>query len=547
MMNRILFALGLVALLLSFPSAGHAQIIDDLTDRSISLSAPVKSVAGKQANISLSSPEIERAFNGVVAQGTTSAASFKGWIRFEANGAWTDWRDLHIVRSATSGAFVAGYRDEIYRENQRFELRFEVDAGAEFRIFDAGVFDNREDEDRKSQKGETPGLAGKTSGHIAPPPLITRAEWGAAPFIRGNPSPLAPSGYEYLTFHHAAGFRATTIEEGKAQVKAIQDLHQNIRGWSDIGYQFLIDRGGHLYQGRPFLDGSTTLEEVPQLALGAHVGGHNTGNIGVSILGCYHPPEGSYCEDYITPEAMNTYITLFAFLSERYGVAPELIRGHRDFSSTACPGDNNYPLLGGLRTNVYTLLATGNAAVGEASLAAAADAEGVVHLAWEFLIDLGIVSYRIERTAGGITTNVFEGNGAEAAAFVDAGLSKPGMATYALYAQNASGREQKLAEAEVAVAEPGGFVLTDNFPNPFSDRTTIRYFLEKSGVVKVRVYDVSGREVRSLVDEFKKKGQWYFTPFDAGDLPSGPYFYRISVDGFAGEIFDKTRTLIVVR
>jgi len=547
MKHPLLFFVCILALVSLARQESQAQIIDDLTNRSVTLSPPRSSLAGKQANFTLSGPVIERAYNGVVVQGSTSATSMKGWIRFGVGGAWSDWENLHIVYSATDDAFVAGYRAELYRVDQAFELRFEVDAGATFNIFDAGVFDNREDEDRKTNKDQGPGIAGKKVGHITPPHLITRAEWGASPFIRGNPVPLAPSGYEYLTFHHAAGFRATTIEEGKAQVKAIQDLHQNIRGWSDIGYQFVIDRGGHLYQGRPFLDGSTTLEQVPRLALGAHVGGHNTGNIGVSLLGCYHPPEGPTCEDYITPEAMDTYITLFAFLSERYGVAPELIRGHRDFSPTACPGDNNYPLLSGLRANVTTLLTTGNAAVGQASIAAAADPEGVVHLSWDFQVDLGIVSYRIERTVDGVTTNVFSGTGAEAASFVDAGVSKPGMASYALYAQNASGREQELATMEVTIAQPEDFLITYNFPNPFSGQTTIRYFLKQSGIVKLRVYDVTGRQVRSLVNEYKKKGQWYFAPFDAGRLPGGPYFYRISIDGFAGEIFDKTRTLIVVR
>ncbi len=504
-------------------------------------------MAGKRTTITLAGPRIEADFNGVVVQGTTTAADLKGWIRFEVDGTWGDWRPLHVVRSATDSVFVAGFREEVYRRDQRFELRFEVEAGETLHLHDAGVFDNRKDEDRQQQGGQMAGLAGKKKGHIIAPPLITRDEWGAAPFIRGNPVPLANPDYEYLTFHHAAGFRATTVEEGKAQVKAIQDLHQNIRGWSDIGYQFVIDRGGHLYQGRPFLDGSTTLEQVPLLALGAHVGGHNTGNIGVAILGCYHPPEGTFCTDVITPEAMATYINLFAFLSERYGVEPERIRGHRDFSSTACPGDNNYPLLGGLRSDVAQLLVTGNAPLGEATLAAATDTEGVVHLSWGFLLDLGIASYRIERTINGHTEVVFEGTGAESAAFVDAGVSQPGTVLYELYAANEAGRAQRLATAEIDIPESDRFVLAGNFPNPFSDQTTIRYFLKQTGIVTIKVYDTTGREVRTLLNQFQKRDRWYTARFDAGDLPSGPYFYRILVDGFAGIIYDRAHLMVVVR
>ncbi len=538
----------LFGLLLFLIAPARAQILHDLTDRTVTLSAPQTTRTGKRAEVTLSAPAIRDAFNGVVVQGFSTDPDVKGWIRFGADGVWGEWLPLRVVHSATGGDFVAGYRGSVFRENQRFELRFEVSPDAEFVIRGAGVFDNREDDDARAREGGglVP-LPGKKTGEIIPPPLITRAEWGAAPFIRGNPVPLANPDYRYMTFHHAAGFSATTKEEGLRQVKAIQDLHQNVRGWSDIGYHFAIDRGGRLYQGRPFLDGSTSLEEVPVLALGAHVGGFNTGNIGVVILGCYHPPEGSFCNEVITPEALNTYITLFAFLSERYGVAPELIRGHRDFSSTACPGDNNYPLLPGIRADVAKLLLTGNAPVGEAALAAEADEDGVVRLQWEFVADFGIVSYRIERTFEGVTTVVYEGEGALPATFVDAGISEPGVVLYELYAQSNTGRDQLLTAVEVIVGVPEQYTLADAFPNPFNGQTTLRFFLERDGIATLRVYDAAGREVRTLVDGFRKGGQWYTERFDASDLPGGVYFYRLRVEGFAKTDFDKTGTLVLVR
>ncbi|WP_456427987.1 N-acetylmuramoyl-L-alanine amidase [Rhodocaloribacter sp.] len=542
---RLPLLFGLFLLLIA---PARAQILHDLTDRTVALSAPQTTRTGKRAEISLTAPTVDEAFNGVVVQGFSSDPDFKGWIRFEADGAWGEWLPLHVVRSATGGDFVAGYRGDVFRERRRFELRFDVVAEASFSITGAGVFDNRKDDDYRAREGGgiVP-LPGKKTGEIIPPPLITRAEWGAAPFIRGNPVPLANPDYKYMTFHHAAGFSATTKEEGIRQVKAIQDLHQNVRGWSDIGYQFAIDRGGRLYQGRPFLDGSTSLEEVPVLALGAHVGGFNTGNIGVVILGCYHPPEGSYCNEVITPEALDTYITLFAFLSERYGVPPELIRGHRDFKNTACPGDNNYPLLPGLRADVAKLILTGNQPLGEATLAAATDADGVVTLEWAFLADFGIVSYRIERTFEGVTTVVYEGEDAVPARFVDAGVSKPGVVLYELYARSATGREQLLTAVEVVVGVPERYTLADAFPNPFNGQTTIRYFLERDGVATLRVFDVTGREVQTLVDTFQKGGQWYAARFDASGLPGGVYFYRLRVEGFATTDFDKTGTLVLVK
>ncbi|GIV61571.1 MAG: hypothetical protein KatS3mg044_0437 [Rhodothermaceae bacterium] len=526
-------------------SPATGQILHDLTERTVPLSPADPVVAGKRATLTTASPAVEEPFNGVVVQGYASDPDVKGWIRFEERGGWGAWQSMRLIRSATDGTFAGGYRDEIYRSGQRFELRFEFTAGTSFHLVGAGVFDNRNDEDRQAAGGIVPRY-GKKTGHIIPPPLITRAEWGAAPF-RGTPSPLAPNGYEYMTFHHAAGYSATTKEEGIRQVKAIQDLHQNVRGWSDIGYQFLIDRGGHLYQGRPFLDDATSLEEVPALALGAHVGGHNTGNIGVSLLGCYHPPEGSFCQEVITPEALETYIVLFAFLSERYGVEPELIRGHRDFSSTACPGDNNYVLLPSLREDVAQMLLTGNAPLGQAVLAASVDAVGVVRLAWEVVADNGIAGFRLVRVIDGTPEIIYESQAALPDLIADEGVRRPGTVRYELYAFDATGRTQLLASTEVVVETPDRFTLAEAFPNPLRDRATIRYFLERDGFVDLRIHDATGREVRRLVDAYQRRGQWYTVPFDATDLPAGVYFYRLRVEGFAGIDFDRTGTLVLVR
>ena len=74
--------------------------------------------------------------------------------------------------------------------------------------------------------------------------------------------------------------------------------------------------------------------------IGAHVGGANTGNIGVCLLGCYHPPETS-CFQTITQESRQSIVELFSWISDTYGQSPAVLLGHRDyFGTTACPGDN---------------------------------------------------------------------------------------------------------------------------------------------------------------------------------------------------------------
>ena len=72
--------------------------------------------------------------------------------------------------------------------------------------------------------------------------------------------------------------------------------------------------------------------------------------------------------------------------------------------------------------------------------------------------------------------------------------------------------------------------LGQNYPNPFNPETTIRYALPQAGNVRLAVYDLLGHEVAVLVDEPKPAGH-HTTRFDAGDLPSGAYVYRLQAQG----------------
>ncbi|MGA7304795.1 MAG: N-acetylmuramoyl-L-alanine amidase, partial [Rhodothermales bacterium] len=318
-------------------------------------------------------------------------------------------------------------------------------------------------------------------------------------------------------------------------------------GWSDIGYHFILDQSGRVYQGRPFLDESIKFKDGPPLALGAHVGGSNTGNIGVSVLGCYHPPEGSGCRDMLSPAALDSLVTLFAFLSETYGVTPSIIRGHRDYSSTACPGDNNYKLLPQIRKRVADLLVTGNRPVGTASLNATVNPDGVVNLDWQFLTDRGITGFTIERVTPDGRTVLFSGESAQDMTLTDDEVPTTGEVRYVLTASNSDGRSQELASIRVDIENPEQFKLSNSFPNPFSDATTIRYYLAQDGFVSLKVFDASGRLVDVLEDSFLEKGRWYTAHFQANDLPSGHYFYRIMVEGFSGVVFDESGSLVLAR
>lgn len=83
------------------------------------------------------------------------------------------------------------------------------------------------------------------------------------------------------------------------------------------------------------------------------------------------------------------------------------------------------------------------------------------------------------------------------------------------------------------------YQLQQNFPNPFNPTTIIRYSIPNVELVQIKVYDVLGKEIKTLVNEFKKVGS-YEVEFDGSNLSSGVYFYRIK----AGD-YSETRKLLL--
>lgn len=89
--------------------------------------------------------------------------------------------------------------------------------------------------------------------------------------------------------------------------------------------------------------------------------------------------------------------------------------------------------------------------------------------------------------------------------------------------------------------EPGSYALRQNYPNPFNPATTIEYSLAGPAHVTLKVYDLTGREVATLVDGFEEPGA-KSVRFDAAGLATGTYLYRLR----AGE-YSETKHLVVMR
>ena len=94
---------------------------------------------------------------------------------------------------------------------------------------------------------------------------------------------------------------------------------------------------------------------------------------------------------------------------------------------------------------------------------------------------------------------------------------------------------------EIEVGVPNSFDMSQNYPNPFNPSTKINYDLPVDGKVSIVLYDLTGRQVASIVNEVKTAG-YYTVSFNASNLASGMYFYRISAGNFVS-----TKKMVLVK
>lgn len=193
--------------------------------------------------------------------------------------------------------------------------------------------------------------------------VIPRAGWGADESKRRNASgaEIWPPSYTVpraQLVHHTV----TTNDpaDPAAVVRAIYQYHAVSQGWGDIGYNFLVDHRGNVYEGR--YGG----EQGGKIVQGGHALQYNPNTIGVALLGTFT------AADRRPPEAMErAAVELLASKGQRYGIRPDApvnlvnarfahsVMGHRDAlpGHTQCPGDGLYGRLEAMRTAVRVRMA----------------------------------------------------------------------------------------------------------------------------------------------------------------------------------------------
>jgi hypothetical protein len=176
--------------------------------------------------------------------------------------------------------------------------------------------------------------------------------------------PIYTTTITHVTIHHTAG-ATTTPSDPRAQMRNIWNYHVYTQGWVDIGYNFVLDHLGNIYQGRY----SANLAALDVQA--AHTGGHNVNTMGFSVMGNFdiagnyiHTPTWPAIYDLITWKCSQRGIDPYGSAwngSGSYEDYAPCILGHRDWvsASTACPGANFHPTIPAIRDTVYNRLAGG--------------------------------------------------------------------------------------------------------------------------------------------------------------------------------------------
>jgi hypothetical protein len=161
-----------------------------------------------------------------------------------------------------------------------------------------------------------------------------------------------------------------------------------------------------------------------------------------------------------------------------------------------------------------------------------------VELNWLTETEVSNYGFDIERlveNSGWVKLGFVEGHGNSNSpkeySFADYDISRAGQYKYRLKQIDNDGKFEYSYVITVYVGAPAAFYLSQNYPNPFNPSTKIDYSVPEGSKVNLKVYDILGREVASLVDEYKDIGTFTVT-LDASNLPGGIYFYTISAGGF---------------
>ena len=185
-------------------------------------------------------------------------------------------------------------------------------------------------------------LAAATAGG---PDIMSRSAWGAR---EPKSAPTIASSLDMGIVHHTVSSNDYRPADVPHILRGIQAYHMDVNGWDDIGYNFLVDRFGTAWEGRG--------GGIDRRVVGAHARGHNTGSVGVAVIGDHRTVQPSSA-------SLDTVASVLGWRLKSAGVDPlgtttrttdtgeplRVISGHRDPGDTECPGQQLYDQLDRIR------------------------------------------------------------------------------------------------------------------------------------------------------------------------------------------------------
>jgi hypothetical protein len=293
-------------------------------------------------------------------------------VRTSSGGArWTRWANASGTDDGPDTAEGAGGRtfsDPIWVGGaDRVQLRVSRPvAGLRLRMVNTTGSASAADRAKTRAQVARRGAFGRVTAAATPsagmPQIVPRADWGAS---RCQPRTTPGYGNVRVAYvHHTETLNGYSRSRAASVVLGVCLFHRNSRGWNDIGYDFLVDRYGRIFEGRA--------GGVDAPVIGAQAGGFNTESTGVSVI-------GNFTRVAPTKAAMDSLARLLAWKLGMHGVPAigktqvtsaggpstayragtrvtvNRISGHRDVDQTACPGAVLYRRLPALRTAVAQL------------------------------------------------------------------------------------------------------------------------------------------------------------------------------------------------
>jgi hypothetical protein len=402
----------------------------------------------------------------------------------------------------------------------------------------------------RSRPARTVSLAGS-------PKIMPRSGWNADEAIRRH-APKYAKGVSFAIIHHTAGSNSYGPGTSPAIVRGIELYHVRGNGWNDIGYNFLVDKYGQVFEGRA--------GGIDRNVIGAQAQGFNTGSVGIAVI-------GNYTTAQITPATQTALASLLAWRLDVAHVDPlgfvtwtsggnpkyprgvpvllRTISGHRDTGFTSCPGTRLYAKIPDLAHRVASIgLPKLYAPTVSGSLGGPVKFTGRLSAVLPWVVTVRNAAGKpVARGAGTSLAVLWTWNSAGVA---------PGSYTWTIEA----GPNTRPATGTIGRAPPPPpvptSILTGLSLDPIvlspdgdgiADTTTISYTLAGRAAVTATVKDSSGAVVVTLFSGQTQGARRQSFPFAADGLQDGAYVLTVSAvgeDGRTGSLaapFGVDRTL----